>query len=225
VRDAAIFSEAKREGRAQLSHDPVDALEDGWGLEHRCSLLLGQRLLALDAAVLEQRTVAVRIAPSSRSQTGNTCANLLQACHRPQAPLGHRNFQLNLDLGSRKKPSLGWVVCVSGIGGKEIGISHGVNEVYRRLHDDLDSLAGLLILNSDPAIDLDDGNHVVFVWPRLFAFESKEHCQFAFRRAASSCCARTDTASPATADPSGPSGARAAINARHAATLVDPGWL
>jgi hypothetical protein len=153
--------------------------------------------------------------------------NLLQACHRPQAPLGHRNFQLHLNLCSREKSALRWIVRVSGIGSEEIGITHGVNEIYRWLNDELNPLAGLAILNSDSAIDLDDGNRVVFVhiWPGLFAVNRKIHCQFALLRAASNCCARTDTASPATADPSGPSGARAAINARAAATLVLPGML
>jgi hypothetical protein len=52
----------------------------------------------------------------------NTCAYLLPACHGPQAPLGYRNLQLHLDLGSREKPRLGRMVRVSGIGGEEIGI-------------------------------------------------------------------------------------------------------
>src|SRR5262245_41667749 len=78
--------------------------------------------------------------------------------HRPQAPLGHRNLQLHLDLGSREKSGLRWIVRVSGIGGEEIGITHGVNAIYCWLHDELDPLERLPILDSDSAIDLDDRN-------------------------------------------------------------------
>jgi hypothetical protein len=54
--------------------------------------------------------------------------------------------------------------------------------VDRAFHK-LDPLGGLLILDSDPAVDLDDRDLVAV------------HCQLALR-AARSCCARTDTASP-----------------------------
>src|SRR5262249_49096766 len=131
----------------------------------RCgSLPIGKRLLALNTAVgVQQRAVAVRITPSSRSQAGNNCAQLLQTCHRPQAPLGRRNFQFHLDLSGRKQPSLGWIVCVICIGGKEIRITHSVDAIYCGLDDKLDPFEGLPILNTNPSIDFDDRNLVVFV--------------------------------------------------------------
>jgi hypothetical protein len=154
--DRHFLFDGRSPQRKRRGLNPIVKIIPGGAIEHG-SLLL-EWPLALNAALIEQRTVAVRIAPSERSQAGNSCANLLQACHRPQAPLGRRNLHLHLDLGSREKSGLRWIVRVSGIGGEEIGIAHGVNAIYCWLHDELDPLARLLILDSDSAIDVDDRN-------------------------------------------------------------------
>ena len=72
--------------------------------------LADQRLLTLDAAVIEQRTVSVRIPPASRSQPGHTGANSLQADPWPNAPLFNGKLEEDLDLGGREEPRLRWIV-------------------------------------------------------------------------------------------------------------------
>ena len=141
-------------------------------------------------------------------RAGRRGAQSLQA-DRPRPPLLRCKLAQGFYPRARKHPRLRRVPRVAGVVGELVGPIHTVDTIDLGFHQP-DPLEGLPVLNANPSINLDD----------RYLSLSPSICQFAFRRAASSSCARTETASPTTAEASDRSGSRAAISARHTATLA-----
>jgi hypothetical protein len=196
----------------------VDALKQGRIVErfgHGALLRIIQRLLTLDSAgragtrLIEQRGVAVRIAPLSARQTGDRGAHLQQVDRRPNAPLFNAKLEEDLDLGGCEQARFRGVSHVGRKGGELLDAFQSVDAINLRLHYTLDALDRLAVLDADPTVNLNDRDRTVVVH------------QCPRRAAAISRIARAATVSSATVRDSDPSGSASRTFA--ALTRVEPG--